>query len=213
MPSSRTTLALTALFLTANLLSCGKTNDPVSTAPKPPIRLSITSISPTHGPGGTLDTITGSGFDQLPDLDSVFLNGKNLVVNSRTPTQLVVAISRLAGSGNIGIRTTNGIFSTPRFNYDTVTTIVTIAGSGAQGFVDGPAGSASFYGPLGIVLDKKGNIFVADAICIRKITPDGNVSTFAGSTTVEGSADGHGTAATFGNLYGLAIDQQDNIAV
>lgn len=89
----------------------------------------------------------------------------------------------------------------------------TLAGSGQPGYQDGPGATAKFSIIWGIVLDQQGNVFVADAgnNCIRKITPAGRVSTFAGGT--EGYADGSGTAAQFRNPKGLAIDGQDNLFV
>ena len=57
------------------------------------------------------------------------------------------------------------------------------------------------------------NIYVADTYNnrIRKITPAGVVSTFAGST--EGSADAIGTAARFKLPYGVAVDSSGNVYV
>ena len=56
-------------------------------------------------------------------------------------------------------------------------TVSTVAGSN-YGFQDGLSQQALFYGPGGIAVDSKGNIYVADeSNTIRKITPNGNVST------------------------------------
>lgn len=61
--------------------------------------------------------------------------------------------------------------------------VTTIAGNGKAGFADGPAASASFDSPKDLVLDPWGNIYVNDQLNwkIRKITPAGQVSTFAGN--------------------------------
>jgi uncharacterized protein (TIGR03437 family) len=60
-----------------------------------------------------------------------------------------------------------------------------VAGAGRAGFSDGPAASALFNSPRGIALDTQGNLYVADFINnrIRKITPNGTVSTLAGNGT------------------------------
>jgi len=79
-------------------------------------------------------------------------------------------------------------------------TVSTFAGvPGVQGSVDGPAMAAKFSAPSGVAFDSKGNLFVTDSnnCTIRKISPEGVVSTFAGTTGVPGYADGQGTSAQF----------------
>lgn len=72
------------------------------------------------------------------------------------------------------------------------------------GFADGIGAAAQFNNPGDLAIDSLQNIYVADTWnnCIRKITPSGNVTTVAGSTT-QGSIDGTGAAARFTNPMGL----------
>lgn len=88
------------------------------------------------------------------------------------------------------------------------------AGSSVAGSTDGFRLSASFNSPSDLALDSSGNLYVADYgnHLIRKITPNGTVSTLAGDGTA-GFADGLGIAAKFRNPIGLAIDASDNIYV
>src|SRR4026209_1842991 len=72
----------------------------------------------------------------------------------------------------------------------------TIAGDGSPVFRDGK--QSGFSDPFGVAVAKDGTIYVADAgesNRIRKISPDGNVTTLAGGK--EGFADGAGPAASF----------------
>ena len=102
---------------------------------------------------------------------------------------------------------------TPAFAQDQVTTL---AGSPlANGAADGSTILARFSDPAAIGVDARGNIFIADNAnhTIRKLTPDGTVSTFAGRAGVPGSADGAGAAARFDSPSGLAIDRAGNVFV
>ena len=88
------------------------------------------------------------------------------------------------------------------------------AASSLDGSRDALVQQARFSDPFGLVIDKQGNTYVADAgenNKIRKITPDGIVSNFAGSK--EGYADGLTDAAAFNTPSGLAIDAGGNIYV
>jgi sugar lactone lactonase YvrE len=88
--------------------------------------------------------------------------------------------------------------------------------SGVSGNDDGMGAAATFAGPAGIALDAAGNLIVADGARIRKITPDGTVTTLAGSVVAgDGSValDGQGTEATFHGATDVAIDAAGNIWV
>jgi len=83
------------------------------------------------------------------------------------------------------------------------------------GNLDGMGSAASFWQPAAVASDGAGNVYVADANnnTIRKITPEGTVSTFAGTAGPSGHADGTGAAATFSNPAALATDRDGNVYV
>jgi sugar lactone lactonase YvrE len=86
-------------------------------------------------------------------------------------------------------------------------TTSTLAGSGTSGFADGPGASARFSKLMGLAVDAGGNVYVADGFNnrIRRVAPDGVVSTVAGSGTA-GFADGPGDVAEFHTPQGIAVD-------
>lgn len=97
--------------------------------------------------------------------------------------------------------------------------ITVVAGNAVlSGGADANGASARFNTPRGIVVDSGGNLFVADTLnyAIRKIAPDGTVSTFAGALGVKlvaGAGDGTGTRARFLQPTALAIDAGNNLFV
>jgi sugar lactone lactonase YvrE len=93
-------------------------------------------------------------------------------------------------------------------------TLSTFAGSGVNGFMDGPALTAQFSGLEQMVYDKKGNLLICDAANhrIRKIDAAGNVSTFAGNGTA-GFVNGNVANAQFNNPLGIAVDNFNNIYI
>lgn len=86
--------------------------------------------------------------------------------------------------------------------------VTTLAGGGAAGSTDGTGSAARLDEPRGICIDSSGILYVADYDnhTIRRVTPDGVVTTIAGRADVAGNADGVGTAATFRGPMGIAVD-------
>lgn len=92
-------------------------------------------------------------------------------------------------------------------------TISTVAGDGTQGYAgDGAtAAKAQMSTPVGLAVDKSGNIYVAemDSHVIRRFTNGGNISTFAGKAENGATWAGDGAVATAAGLNrprGVAID-------
>jgi serine/threonine-protein kinase len=98
-------------------------------------------------------------------------------------------------------------------------TVTTLAGSGQVGLADGPALEATFSAPVGIALAASGVLYVADSdeedphpLRVRAVTPDGTVTTVAGSSQA-GYKDGLGLDAQFKSPASLAVDSAGNVYV
>lgn len=90
----------------------------------------------------------------------------------------------------------------------------TFAGqAGVNDHRDGPVGKALFNTPVGIAVDAKGTIFVSEFFNqdVRRITPDGQVTTLAGNPKKRGDADGQGRAALFRKPQQICLDAHGNI--
>ena len=95
-----------------------------------------------------------------------------------------------------------------------VTGVSVLAGQiGGQGYVDGPAAQARFWGPAALALDGAGNLYVADYNAVRKVTPAGDVSTIVGSPRTCGEQAGVGSEALLCYPYALALDAANNLYV
>jgi hypothetical protein len=92
--------------------------------------------------------------------------------------------------------------------------VSTLAGNGVASAINGTGTSASFNSPEALTTDPSGNIYVIEANdnLIRKVTPAGVVTTFAGNVS-GGYTDGTGTAAAFYGPAGIACDAAGNLYV
>ena len=140
--------------------------------------------------------------------DSGSTNGVGSAARFNAPLGLAVSASGIvfvADSGNHLIRRieSNG----------TVTTLAGVAES--WGDQDGSATTARFNGPVGLALDRSGNLVVADAFnhTLRRITAEGTVSTLAGKSSEAGIVDGPASEARLGTPAELAFDPRGNLYV
>jgi len=159
----------------------------------------FTTSSDLSSAVGTVSTLAGNGSTGFTDG-----TGANAYFNSPQGISL-------DASGNLYIADS---FNSAIRKVTSAGVVTTVSGTGAIGYLDGPIATAKFYAPQSLVVDASGNIYVADLgnNMIRKITPGGVVSTFAGSGDA-GYTNGTGVNATFNSPKGLAIDAQGNIIV
>ena len=151
--------------------------------------------------GGVMTTLAGTGMTGSSD-------GAGTVASFNAPVGIAIDLS-----GNVYVADTDN--NTIR-RATSVGQVTTVAGAARMyGSNDGAGAAASFSYAAAIATDNVGNVFVTDFnnSTIRKITPAGDVSTFAGTAGVQGSADGTGAAARFYRPEGIATDSAGNVYV
>ncbi len=127
--------------------------------------------------------------------------------------------ARFAGPGALAIDSTDNLYVSDRLTVRKITpagVVTTVAGAaGLAGYLDGVGSAARFSSLRGIAVDADGNVFVADDgnLTVRRITPDGVVSTWAGAAPSAGSEDGTGAAARFRNPLGVAAAANGNVFI
>jgi hypothetical protein len=157
------------------------------------------------GTDGIITTIAGTGV--------MGYSGDSGLASAATfhnPTGITIDAANnlyVADSGNHAVRkiTSAGIIST-------------IAGIGLPGYAgDGaPATAASMAGPMGVAFDQAGNLFITECVnnVIRKISPSGIISTFAGNNTAGFSGDdGPAIDAQFYGPNSIAFDKLGNMYI
>ena len=117
-------------------------------------------------------------------------------------------------AGNLYVADTNNSTIRKITPAGVVSTLAGMAGY-TSGSADGRGSDARLNYPFGVATDSLGNVYVADTDndAIRKITPDGWVSTLAGAAGHQGSADGSGSAAQFRYPINVATDSAGNVYV
>lgn len=203
-----------ALCLMAGMFvlpSCKKDKETTPTPP-PVATVTVSGISPSAGPKSTQVAISGTNFGTNSAQVRVYFNDVEASITTLTDTLISALVPVNAGTGTVRVVKNSVSVNGPSFEYYVTNRVLTVAGS-SQGFADGNAASARFNIVSGVVKDASGNLFVCDRDNhrIRKITPQGIVSTFAGGTM--GFADGTGAAARFNQPYCITMDASGNFYV
>ncbi|MFF9410829.1 NHL repeat-containing protein [Streptomyces anandii] len=156
-------------------------------------------------PGGIITTVAGNG-------QGGFVSDGGPAVATKIYNPHGVAVD---GSGNLYIAD----YSNHRVRKVTPDGIITtVAGNGQPGFVSdgGPAVATKLNAPIGVAVDRSGNLYIADYSNhrVRKVAPDGIITTVAGNGQGGFVSDGGPAVAT--KIYypwGLAVDEADNLYI
>ena len=155
---------------------------------------------------GTINTYAGS--DALfqdsgqPAISARLVSPNNIAIDSQgniyfSDSGLSMVLKVSAGTGIVSIYAGNGL----------------TAGGGDGGYAVG----ASLLSPQGLALDSAGNLYIVDAYAsnVRKVSPNGLISTVAGGQGAGGFAGdgGPATQALLRNPTGIAVDQAGNLYI
>lgn len=156
-------------------------------------------------PAGVVTTIAGTIINSFPITP---VNGPANSATFHSPAGIAID-----ATGNLYVADTNDNMIRKITPGGVVSTL---AGSGSPGMTDGTGAAASFWAPTGITVDASGNVYVADKNnhIIRKVTPDGVVTTVAGKKGVYGApGSGPATTITFDFPVGLTTDATGNMYI
>lgn len=190
------------LMLSAYFISCSKNDNPPASPASQTVE--ITTVSATSLAEADTLVISGKNFNPSSSGNIVKFNGVNIPVITATSTALTIQIPKGTLTGNAAISvTTNGQTAAYSFNFTRLGTLVTIL-------------DATLIGrPEGIAVDASGNLYISDPTngIIRKRTPNGILSVYAGSAPSAFPIDGPVASATFRRPGLLAIDTNGNLYV
>lgn len=210
--ASATKLTLTLPGNTGNGKVVLSVNDQVVQGPEfKDQSLGINKLSPENGLAGTQVTITGTGFNINAAQNTVTFNGLPAAVISATENSIVVKAPIGLSTGPVKV-INNGAEAISPVVFSRAG-VLTIAGGPGNTDLD-----ISSFRTGSLAIDRQGNIFVLEVekSRIKKISPQGVVTLFAGSPTGErGNKNGRGTEAlfNFGANPGMDIDANDNLFI
>lgn len=150
--------------------------------------LSIAELQPSDGLPGTIVKVKGKGFNTIPGSNMVRFGTTLATILSATATELTVEVPAGLQTGLVSVSTDGMTATSPsEFRYAGISTL------GAGQLTLSPRGGS-------VAIDDMGNLYILeiDKHRVVKMTPDGTVSHFAGSTSGEyGHRDGAGDRALF----------------
>jgi len=164
----------------------------------------VTTLAGSAGLAGTNDnTGNAARFNHPAGVAVANVYGSNSLYVADQNNHTIRMVTLVGSVGTGGVVTAAGV-------------VTTLAGNpGWVGSIDGTGSVARFNSPAGVAVNHEGTVYVADSgnHTIRTVTPDGVVTTLAGSPGLYGSTDGATNLARFYYPTGLAVDGAGNVYV
>lgn len=128
-------------------------------------------------------------------------------------------VAQFAGVAGVAVDLNNNVYAADALNHrirkiDGNGMVTTLAGNATSGLLNGTGSAARFNTPYGVACDANGNVYVADFAnhAVRRITPQGVVSTVGGNGTA-GAANGAGSTARFNQPTGVCVTVNGKVYV
>ncbi|QJE02255.1 hypothetical protein HH212_21375 [Massilia forsythiae] len=192
-----------AFLACAALAGCGGGSGGAPAAAPPVAVTPVPTPAPTPSQQAQVTVIAGTKHDD--GVPVAFKDGKGTMASFNRPEHFVLDKNGVIyATDACGIRkiATDG-------------TVSTLAGAGAEcdTSVDGTGAEARFTTLTGMTADAAGNLYVAEYGAIRRVTPEGVVTTLAGGVRSRDQQDGIGAGATFYTILALDIGPDGNLLV
>jgi len=152
---------------------------------------------------GSMVTIAGPG---VPGFSA---DGANGTIQLGTPLGVAVDVSKSVYIADTANNRVLKLTSTG--------TVTTFAGSGTAGSAGdgGPASAAQINQPFALAVDRLGNVYIGEygGARVRKVTPDGTISTVAGNGQFGTAGDGGAARSAQIAVIGIAVDQAGDLYI
>ena len=204
------------LFCAAVLLSCGGGG---SSQPPPAAPVILQQPTSTSAKAGGTATFSVGASDSSSVSYQWLRNGVNIAGETKARLELSpVWLLESGAAFSVVVANAAGSVSSNQATLTATSPALTIIagvqvtpGNFPVDYVDATGSNARFNGVGSIAVDDDGNVYAIAALSIRKVTPEGVVTTFAGSRNRDGWVDGNGANARFGFLGDLMFDRSRRV--
>ena len=142
----------------------------------------------------------------------------NNAIRKVSPADVISTVAHVNGPSGIAVDNSGTVYTNDGASIVKLSaqgTTIPVAGTGVKGYSgDGvPATAAKLTGPTGLAFDRSGNLFIGDGASVRRVSPDGIITTVAGNGMVGYSGDGGPASDATTGAWGVAFDNSGKLYV